>query len=90
LGTTDDAGRAKLSSPGKPGACVGPNKVTVTDAPAPAEVRGDDQEAQRKAGEYKRGLKNRPIPPQYANLAQSDVSVEVKRDQKEYKIDLKR
>jgi hypothetical protein len=76
-GVTDESGRATLSSGGKPGACLGPNKVTVVDAPAPEEVRGDDLESQRKSSEYRLKLKNRPIPNQYSNLAQSDLTVEV-------------
>jgi len=89
-GVTDESGKAVLSCGGKPGACVGANKVTVIDAPAPEEARGDSDQAQVKAAAYQRSLKNRPIPPQYANLAQSDATIEVKQGQKEYKLDLKR
>jgi hypothetical protein len=91
IGVTDATGRAKLSIGAKPGACVGPNKVTITEAPPPAEARSDDpDEAQRKNAAYAAGLKNRPIPAKYATVAQSDSSIDVKKDQKEYKIDLKR
>src|SRR5262245_4883273 len=48
-GVTDESGKAALSCGGKPGACVGANKVTVIDAPAPEEARGDSGEAQAKA-----------------------------------------
>src|SRR5262249_2200202 len=37
-GVTDETGKAALSCGGKPGACVGANKVTVIDAPAPEEA----------------------------------------------------
>jgi hypothetical protein len=90
-GVTDANGRAKLSTVGKPGAAVGPYKVTAIDGPPPAEARSDDPDvAQRKDAEYRASLKNRPIPSKYATVAQSDATVEVKKDQKEYKIDLKR
>lgn len=89
-GVTDDAGRAKLTTGGKPGACVGPNKVTVIDAPPPEDTRSEDQQAQVRASQYMRSLKNRPIPPKYATLAQSDLTVEVKKGQAEYPIELKR
>jgi hypothetical protein len=89
-GVTDESGRAKVTAGGKAGACVGKNKVTVVDAPAPEEARGEDGAAQMKAAQYQKSLKNRPIPPQYATLAQSEASVDVKKGQKEYKLELKR
>jgi hypothetical protein len=90
-GVTDESGRAKLSAGGKPGACLGPNKVTVIEAPGGEESRSNDPDvAQKQAEEARKGLKNRPIPPQYATLASSDITLDVKKDQKEYKVDLKR
>ena len=89
-GETDDEGRYKLTCVGKPGACACENRVTVTEAPLPAELRGMSGQAQEAASRFRAGLKNRPIPPQYANLAQSDATIEVKQGQKEYKLDLKR
>src|SRR5262245_53483392 len=41
-GITDENGRAKLSCGNKPGACLGANKVTVTEAPVSEAARGDD------------------------------------------------
>jgi hypothetical protein len=90
-GVTDEGGRAKLSCGGKPGACVGVNKVTVTEAPGSEESRSDDPDvSQKREAEARKALKNRPIPPKYATLASSDLTLDVKKDQKEYKIDLKR
>ncbi len=89
-GITDDTGRATLMVAGKAGAAVGTNRVTVIDAPVPAEARDDTAEAQQKATAYSRGLKNRPIPAKYASVGLTDVTVDVKAGEKEYKIELKR
>jgi hypothetical protein len=75
---------------GKPGACIGTNKVTVTEAGS-EEARSDDpDEAQRKAAQARVGLKNRPIPEKYSNLVQSGLTLDVTRDKKEYKLELTR
>jgi hypothetical protein len=89
VGETDDEGRYKLTCMGKPGACACENRVTVTEGPLPAELRGFSGEAQAAASRFRAGLKNRPIPPQYANLAQSPLKVQVSADKKEYNLDLK-
>lgn len=89
-GVTDEAGKVKFQIAGKPGAAVGQNKVTVADPPPPDELRGESPEAQAKLDAYHRSLKNRPIPPKYGVLIQSDATVEIKKDQKDYKLDLKR
>src|SRR5262245_56716024 len=78
-GVTDESGRAKLTCGGKPGACAGTNKVTVTEAPMPEEARGEDAGSQAKAAQHQKGLKNRPIPPKYASLAQSDATLDIKK-----------
>jgi hypothetical protein len=89
-GVTDESGLARLSCGEKAGASVGPNKVTVVDAPPPEAARGDDAAAQAAAEQYRKSLKNRPIPPQYATLAKSDATLDIKPGQKEYKLALKR
>jgi hypothetical protein len=89
-GETDEQGRFKLTCMGRPGACACENRVTVTEAPLPEELRGATGEAQARQGRYLAGLKNRPIPPQYANLAQSPLKVQVSADRKEYNLDLAR
>lgn len=88
-GVTDASGRAKLSCGGKPGACIGANKVTVAEAPD--ENRSDDPDvAQKQEARRQAELKNRPIPAKYATLAQSDLTLEIKKGQTEYKLELKR
>jgi hypothetical protein len=88
VGETDEEGRFKLSCLGQPGACACENRVTVTEAPVPAEMRGLSGEAQARVARYRAGLKNRPIPDRYANLAQSPLKVTVTADKKEYNIEL--
>jgi hypothetical protein len=89
-GVTDETGRAKLMCCGKAGACPGKNSVTVTDPPGSEESRGESAQAQMKATAEAVGLKNRPIPAQYGLLGKSGLSVDVKKDQKEHKVELKR
>ena len=54
----------------------------------PEDLRGEDGQAKLVA--FQAGLKNRPIPAQYANPNKSPVRVTVTKDQKEYKIELTR
>ncbi|HVL14436.1 MAG TPA: hypothetical protein VM529_17825, partial [Gemmata sp.] len=52
-GVTDAAGRAKLTCGGRPGACLGPNRVTVAEGPPPDDARSDNPDvAQRSATQY--------------------------------------
>ncbi len=90
MGTTDENGKFKLTSGGRDGAAVGENHVTVSEASLPEKFRSQSGEAQMAASKYLASLKNRPIPNRYANLAQSPLRVEVKPDQKEYKLELSR
>lgn len=87
-GVTDDQGRYQLTCDGKSGAAAGENSVTVTEGPAPEDVRGD--EGQTKSREFAAKLKNRPIPPEYANVTKSPLKVTVKAGQKDYPLELKR
>ncbi|MEZ6139253.1 MAG: hypothetical protein R3B84_01660 [Zavarzinella sp.] len=87
---TDDQGKFTLKIPKGAGACAGENKVTVIEGPLPDEARGQSAKAQILASQFTAKLTNRPIPPQYASLAQSPLSVTVTKDQSDYPIDLKR
>jgi hypothetical protein len=89
---TDDNGRFTLmfGFASKPGAAVALHHVVVTEGPPPADLRGQSPEAQTRLGEYQKRLKNRPIPPEYGNVALTRLRVEVKPDQKEYKLEMTR
>ncbi|MFO0877156.1 MAG: hypothetical protein U0840_07250 [Gemmataceae bacterium] len=89
-GVTDDSGLVRFTAGGKQGAAIGVNKVTIIDAPPSEELRGEDPEAQQKLAQYQKRLKNRPIPAKLGNLAQSDVDLDIKAGQKQYKLDLTR
>jgi hypothetical protein len=88
IAVTDEAGKFKLMTAGKPGAVPGDHVVTVSEGPPPEDVRGEA--GQEKLAKYQASLKNRPIPPKYGDLNKSDLRVAVKADQKEYKIELTR
>ena len=91
VGETDEDGRFNLvTTLGKPGACACENRVTVTEGSVPEDTRGMSAESQARLVKYQKTLKNRPIPPQYANLAQSPLKAQVTADRKEYDFDLSR
>ncbi len=90
VGETDEDGRFKLVCPAGAGACACECRVTVTDAPLPEEFRGMSGDAQTKAAKYMNSMKNRPIPTQYANLAQSPLKIDVAADRKDYDLALTR
>jgi hypothetical protein len=85
-GVTDAAGRFKLTCNGQPGACVGENRVLVMEAEIPSHLQGE--EAQLELARYLRSLGGRPLPPRYANLAESPLTADVKPQQKAYTFDL--
>ena len=85
-GTTDDQGRFQLTCKGQPGACAVRSRVTITEAPMPENVRGN----QAEEGKFHKGLKNRPIPEKYANVAQTPLTIAVTAGQTEYKLELTR
>jgi hypothetical protein len=88
IAVTDEAGRFKLMTAGKPGAIPGEHVVTVVEGPPPADARGpDSQDAQIK---YQAGLKNRPIPGRYGAVNTSDARVTVETGKKDYTVDLKK
>ena len=90
IGETDDDGRFKLACPAGAGACACECRVTVTEAPLPDGFRGMSADAQAKAAKYQNSMKNRPIPPQYANLALSPLKIDVSADRKDYDFALTR
>jgi len=88
---TDDQGRFTLANSltNVPGAVVCQHRVLITERATPAEFRSQDPQTQARYAAFMAKLKNRPIPVPYGVLATAPL-VEVKSDQKEYKIELKR
>jgi hypothetical protein len=88
VGVTDDAGRFRLTCNGRPGACVGENRVLVMESELPAALKSED--AQAELARYFQKLGGRPLPQRYANLAESPLTVSVTAGQKDYSFDLNR
>jgi hypothetical protein len=88
---TDDQGRFTLANSLTivPGAVIGQHRVLITERATPAEFRSQDPQTQARYGAFMAKLKNRPIPAPYGVLVTAPL-VEVKLDQKEYNIELKR
>ncbi len=89
-GVTDDQGRAQLAIGSKSGACVGENRVTISEGPPPEETRSQDGNAQLEEAKYQKSLKNRPIPTKYATATTTDLIITIAKDKTEYPIELKR
>jgi hypothetical protein len=88
---TDEQGHFRLSTQtGQSGAVVAKHRVVVKDAPPPADVRGQSAESQQRLAAYQAKLKNRPIPVIYGSFGQTPLIVDVKQDQQNYVLNLKR
>jgi hypothetical protein len=89
---TDDEGRFTLARnfTQEPGAAVGKHRVIVSELPTPGEFRSQDPAVQAKYAQYKASLKNRPVPVGYSQPATTPIEVEIKPEQHDYKIELKR
>ena len=87
-GTTDEAGRFKLTCNGRAGACLGENRVIVVEGELPARVKGENAQAELEV--YRRSLGGRPLPERYGNLVDSPLTANVQADQKEYTFELTR
>jgi hypothetical protein len=87
---TDAQGRFVLRVLGRDGACACENQITVAEGPLPDDARGQSAAAQVRASQFLASLPNRPIPPRYANLAQSPLKLIVTADKREYQLELTR
>ena len=87
-GITDKQGRFQLTCMGQPGACACENRVIIVEPDLPPHLRGE--KAQTALARHLQSLGGRPLPPNYANLADSPLVVHVSADQKEYKFELTR
>lgn len=90
IAVTDDNGKFTLQCNGQPGACAGVHQVTVGEGPPPKDARGESAKAQQAYTAYAATLKNRPIPPRYATLAESPLTLTIVAGTGEYKIELSR
>lgn len=89
-GLSDAEGRYALTCSGSQGACVGTHRVVVEEGPLPPGASGESGDAQMKMTRYLQSLTNRPIPPQYGNVAQTPLTVEVKAGETTYDLKLSR
>jgi hypothetical protein len=87
-GVTDRAGRFQLMCNGQSGACAGENYVVIAEAGIPARLQGE--EAQAHLAEYLRSLGGRPLPPRYANPAESPLTAQVSETSREFVFALER
>jgi hypothetical protein len=92
IGVTDENGRYRLTCNFKqqPGAVVGKHWVLVTEAPVPEEYRRMDGEGQAKYARYAAGLKNRPIPVDYATVGKTPLQLDVTAEKQVYDLNLVR
>lgn len=90
-GLTDEDGNFSLEIPtGESGAYACLNKITVRDGPAPAAARSQDPGSAQIWDDFKKSLKNRPIPDDYRSLSGTPLEFTVSGDQAEYNIEITR
>ena len=87
-GITDKQGRFQLTCKGQPGACACENRVIIAEPDLPPHLRSES--AQAALARHFQSLGGRPLPPKYANLADSPLIAHVTADQREYKFELTR
>ena len=87
-GVTDRDGRFILTCRGQPGAYACENHVLVREAEIPAHLKSEN--AQAALATYLQGLAGRPLPEQYASLADNPLTIHVTADKQEYQIKLLR
>jgi hypothetical protein len=87
---TDTNGKFKLECGAKPGAMIASHRVVINEGPPPAGARGQDAASQAKLTEYMNALKNRPIPEVYGNFKDTSLRVEVKAEDKNIVLKMKR
>jgi hypothetical protein len=71
------------------GAAVATHRVVVTEH-TPDDMRGMSGQAQAKLADYLAKLKNRPIPEQYGVFSKTPLTVEVKKGQTTYDVQMTR
>jgi hypothetical protein len=91
-GVTDRAGKFTLQLPGQsePGCCACECKVLVVEGPIPGDTRGQDEKSLLAAANFRKSLKNRPIPKQYERVGTSPLSYTVSAETNNFEIELTR
>jgi hypothetical protein len=91
-GISDKSGAFTLHLQGKPepGCCACECKVLVVEGPIPGDTRGQDERSLMAAANFKKKLKNRPIPEKYHRVGTSPLSFTVSAENKEFEVKLAR
>jgi hypothetical protein len=95
-GISDEEGKFTIAIPGREDevCCEGPCKVTLREAPVPGDIRGQLESNEGRGGggnklmQYKKSLKNRPIPRKYERLHSTPLMFEVTAGQAQYDIEM--
>lgn len=89
---SDDNGNFELAvlAGQKLGACACECKVVITDGPIPEELREMGQQAGKQIKQFKRSLKNRPIPADYQSIGRSPLRITPSIDKSDYPIEISR
>lgn len=88
---TDEAGKFVLQfSNGEGGCAVGKHHVVINEAPVGANMRGQDEASQNRYAEYRRGLKNRPLPESYQLYSSTPLIIDIIVEKRDLVLELKR
>jgi hypothetical protein len=89
-GITNKAGEFTLHLQGKtePGCCAFECKVLIVEGPIPGDTRAQDEKSLLAAANFRKKLKNRPIPKKYERPGTTPLSFTVSAENNKFEIEL--
>ena len=89
-GVTNKAGEFTLHLQGKtePGCCACECKVLIVEGPIPGDTRSQDEQSLLAAANFRKSLKNRPIPKKYERVGTTPLLLNVTAENNSFEIEL--
>ena len=89
-GITNKAGEFTLHLQGKtdPGCCACECKVLIVEGPIPGDTRSQDEKSLKAAANFRKSLKNRPIPKKYERVGTTPLLLTVSAENNKFEIEL--
>lgn len=89
-GVTNKAGKFTLRLQGKtePGCCACECKVLIVEGPIPGDTRSQDEKSLMAASNFRKSLKNRPIPTKYERPGTTPLLLTVSAENNKFEIEL--
>ena len=89
-GVTNKAGEFTLHLQGKtePGCCACECKVLIVEGPIPGDTRSQDEKSLLAAANFRKSLKNRPIPQEYERVGTTPLTMVVSAENNKFELEL--